>query len=147
MSNCCAPVPETSVPSGKRPCPLCGGAGVGVTLQTLLHHLARPWERQGMSQQHYFCDTPDCEVAYFTDGDVTIRKQELRTVVGIKETAPAALLCYCFGVSRADAAADPAARDFVVQQTRAGLCACTTRNPSGRCCLKDIPAPTAHSHD
>lgn len=146
MSNCCAPTAETSVPSGKLPCPLCGGAGVGVALQTLLHQLARPWHRQGMNQQYYFCGTPDCEVVYFTDTGVTIGKQELRTVVGSKETAPDALLCYCFDVSRADAA-DPAVRDFVVRQTRAGLCACTTRNPSGRCCLKDFPAPTAPSHD
>ncbi|WP_172600480.1 putative iron-sulfur cluster-binding metallochaperone [Sulfurivermis fontis] len=146
MSNCCAATAETSVPSGKRTCPLCGGEGVGVAWQTLLHHLARPWQRQGMNQPYYFCNTPDCEVVYFTDSGVTIGKQELRTVVGSKETAPAALLCYCFGVSRADAV-DPVVRDFVVQQTKAGLCACTTRNPSGRCCLKDFPAPVAHSRD
>lgn len=147
MSNCCAQPPETPAPSGKRPCPLCGGEGVGVTRQTLLHHLAQPWQWQGTGQQYYFCDSSGCEVVYFTDGGVIIRTQELRTVVGVKETAPGALLCYCFGVSRADAAADPAAREFIVQQTRAGLCACTTRNPSGRCCLKDIPAPASQAHD
>jgi len=37
------------------------------------------------------------------------------------------------------ALADPGIRDFVVAQTRLGLCACDTRNPSGRCCLIDFP--------
>jgi hypothetical protein len=59
----------------------------------------------------------------------------------VKETDGDVLLCYCFGVSRADAACDPALRDFVVAATRDGQCACDTRNPSGRCCLKDLPKP------
>lgn len=111
-------------------------------MQTILHHLSRPWRRESEAQQYYFCDTPDCDVVYFAADGTRIYKTELRTVVGIKETSPAALLCYCYGVSRADAA-DPRAREFVVQQTKAGLCSCTTSNPSGRCCLKDIPPTTA----
>jgi hypothetical protein len=59
--------------------------------------------------------------------------------VGIKEAAADALLCYCYGVTRAVALSDTAARAFVVAQTRRGLCSCETSNPSGRCCLKDFP--------
>ena len=49
------------------------------------------------------------------------------------------MLCYCFGVSRADFDRNPGTKDFVTAQTKAGLCACETSNPSGRCCLKDFP--------
>jgi hypothetical protein len=51
------------------------------------------------------------------------------------------LLCYCFGISREDFKRDPGLRDFVVAKTKAGECSCETKNPSGRCCLKDFPKP------
>jgi len=63
----------------------------------------------------------------------------MRTPVGVKEASADTLLCYCFGVSKQDFQTDPATREFVVAQTKAGLCSCDTRNPSGRCCLKDFP--------
>jgi len=31
-----------------------------------------------------------------------------------------------------------AIKAFVIQQTKEGLCACESRNPSGRCCLADF---------
>jgi len=49
-------------------------------------------------------------------------------------------VCYCFGVSRSDFRNDPATKDYVIAQTKAGLCSCDTSNPSGRCCLKDFPS-------
>jgi hypothetical protein len=49
------------------------------------------------------------------------------------------MLCYCFGVTKADARSDPGIKKFVMAQTKLGLCACEMRNPSGRCCLPDFP--------
>jgi len=54
------------------------------------------------------------------------------------------MLCYCFDISEAAyriALADgmaKAMKAFVVQQTKEGLCACESRNTSGRCCLADF---------
>lgn len=91
------------------------------------------------AKRFFFCDDPSCDVVYFGDDGSTILKQQLRTGVGVKEAGDNALLCYCFGVSRRDFQLDPSTRDFVVVQTKTGLCSCDTRNPSGRCCLKDFP--------
>lgn len=120
-------------------CPVDGRECSEVSARTIVHHLKEPWGWMPSAAHYYFCDAPDCDVAYFGDDDSVILKSQLRTRIGAKERGEHDLLCYCFGVSRADFARDPATRDFVVAQTRAGACSCETRNPSGRCCLKDFP--------
>jgi hypothetical protein len=103
------------------------------------HHLKEPWIWSGTADNYYFCDDPECEVAYFGNDGSIIYKTWLRTRIGVKEQADSDLLCYCFGVSKADYESIPETKDFVIAQTKAGLCSCDTCNPSGRCCLKDFP--------
>jgi len=91
--------------------------------------------------RYFFCEDPACDVVYFGDDGSTLSKSRLRTRVGVKEGAGDSLLCYCFGVSYADYRSNPAVKDYVIAQTKAGLCSCDIRNPSGRCCLKDFPKP------
>lgn len=91
------------------------------------------------AKQYYFCEDPNCEVVYFGADDSVVSKSRLRMLVGVKEREGNAMLCYCFGVSRADFERMPSIRDFVVGQTKVGYCSCETSNPSGRCCLKDFP--------
>ncbi|MBI1424783.1 MAG: hypothetical protein GC149_15160 [Gammaproteobacteria bacterium] len=105
----------------------------------MLHHLAEPWKRPLDSAAYYFCSDPDCAVVYFGQDDSIIEKSELRTPVGIKETSPDRMLCYCFDVSYHAATQNSVTIDFVKDKTRQALCSCETRNPSGRCCLKDFP--------
>jgi hypothetical protein len=88
-------------------------------LKTVLHQIAEPWCWDGLQDTYFFCDDPDCE--------------------GAKEGSKGALLCYCFGVSFHDAVENPEIRQFVIEQTKKGICACEIRNPSGKCCLKDFP--------
>lgn len=107
-----------------------------VAVRTILHHIKDAWAWQPTGGRHFFCEDPACEVVYFGDDGSAILKTQLRTRVGIKEAPDTGLLCYCFGVSKADFAADPATMDFVMTQTKAGRCSCDTANPSGRCCLK-----------
>ena len=80
-----------------------------------------------------------CDVVYFSDKDETIHKADMRTRIGVKETDEDSLICFCFGVSRAVAASNKKARDFVVELTKASSCSCELTNPSGQCCLKDFP--------
>ena len=106
---------------------------------TILHHLSEPWKLKLRDQAYYFCDDPDCDVAYFGIDKTLIMKDQLRTRIGVKEKTEEALICYCFGVSVKQAQTDQQARLFVLEQTRNSRCTCETSNPSGRCCLKDIP--------
>ncbi len=139
MSHCCTASDPDCPPSKKHRCPDNGKAYVEVSVRTITHHIKNPWEWKPDAQRYFFCDDPDCDVVYFGEDDSTIRKTELRTRVGVKETSADAPLCYCYGINKSDATM-PGVRDYVVGQTRAGNCACETRNPSGRCCLKDFPA-------
>ena len=54
-------------------------------------------------------------------------------------THKATMLCYCFGFTWQDYYDDPAVREYVIEQTKNGNCECSTKNPSGQCCLKDFP--------
>jgi Zinc binding domain len=139
MSGCCTHTPGNTVHPRKRRCPLSGMECSEVPRRTILHHLKESWKWSGSATSYYCCDDPECDVVYFGDDGSVILKSQLRTLVGVKETSGDTLLCYCFGVSKADRDNDPLIRDFVVAQTRLGLCSCDTANPSGRCCLKDFP--------
>ena len=120
-------------------CPVNGQEYKAVSAKTILHHIKEPWSWEEKQQAYYFCEDPDCDVVYFGQDDSTINTAALRTAVGIKEKNKKAMLCYCFGISFSSAAKNPEIKQFVTDKTRNGLCACETRNPSGRCCLKDFP--------
>lgn len=139
MSDCCSSSASDVLHPHKRRCPRHGGECAEVPRRTIVHHLWSPWQWRGKEQRYFFCDAPGCDVVYFGEDDSIIPAAQLRTVVGLKEAADDAPVCYCFGVSRADALRDAAIRDYVVEQTRLGLCSCDTSNPSGRCCLKAFP--------
>ena len=136
MSDCCAGK-NTASQAHKLACPRCGRAGLPVSDKTLLHHLKQPWLWQG-GPGYFGCETVDCELVYFSAEGGVISADALRTKPGLKSSQASAPICYCFGLSRADAAS-PEARAFVVEQTRLDRCACEARHPYGRCCLKDFP--------
>ncbi|WP_158083120.1 hypothetical protein [Methyloprofundus sedimenti] len=88
----------------------------------------------------FFCDNPDCEVIYFAQDNAVIKVDELRTIVGIKAKTKAALVCYCCGVSSADAKHSSKPKYLLLTIVRQRKCACAVRNSSGRCCcLKGFP--------
>lgn len=139
MADCCAPETGKTTHPKKRPCPGNGAECGEVSARTIAHHLKQAWLWQDSGARYYFCADPGCDIVYFGDDGSVILKAQLRTRVGEKETASDAPLCYCFGVSKADALNNPAIREYVVAQTGLGLCSCDISNPSGRCCLKDFP--------
>lgn len=136
--NCHSGCPNEP-PARSHRCPGNGREYRSVGLRTVLHHIKSPWKWTGKQCDYYFCDDPDCEVVYFGEDDSVITESEVRTVVGVKARTPDAMSCYCFGVSRQEALLHPEIRDFIVFETKAGMCSCDTSNPSGRCCLKDFP--------
>lgn len=139
MSACCSSSGCESNRPTKHRCPVNSKEYSDVPVRTIIHHLKEPWHWEATASHYYFCDDPACDVAYFGNDDSVIYKTQLRTRIGVKEQTDNDLLCYCFGVSRADYKLDPATKDFVIAQTKAKQCSCETSNPSGRCCLKDFP--------
>ncbi|MDE1941830.1 MAG: hypothetical protein KGI47_01635 [Betaproteobacteria bacterium] len=139
MSDCCSSTGCGTSHRKKRHCPANGREYPEVSVRTISHHILGAWEWPFSATHYYFCDDPQCEVKYFGDDGSVILKSQLRTSAGIKAGANEDLLCYCYGISKEDFHRNPATREFVIAQTKAGLCSCKTSNPSGRCCLKDFP--------
>ena len=92
-----------------------------------------------------FCDSTDCDVAYFSEADdTTFTKSQLKVPVGVKEITGDRPLCYCFSHSitsikdelstkgNSDALAD------IRQKMKDPGCRCKTENPSGSCCLGSV---------
>lgn len=139
MSDCCSSNQELTQGPKRHACPKNGDQYIEVPYGTVLHHVNEPWHAGLKEQRYYFCDDPDCDVVYFGLDNTVITKSMLRTRVGTKETSDDALICYCFGVTKAQARSNKQVKAFVVEQTKNARCSCETSNPSGRCCLKDFP--------
>ncbi len=137
MSSCCTSTENSKNKPRQYKCPSNGKLYKEVSPATILHHMNEPWNWNNKDQGYYFCDDPDCDVVYFGEDDSLIKKSSLRTEVGIKEERDDALVCYCFGVSKKESKSQKI-KEFVIENTKNNNCACVTRNPSGRCCLKDF---------
>lgn len=105
----------------------------------MLHQVQFP-NNQSLPEGDYgFCSSKDCTTGYFSSSAV-IPKTQLRAF----QPGQQPMLCHCFDISESiyrSALADGTAtamKAFVVQQTKEGLCACESRNPSGRCCLANF---------
>ena len=137
MTNSCSSSDNYQLHPKKYKCPVNGKSYNSVSSTTILHHINEPWNWNNKQQGYYFCEDPNCSVVYFGEDDSIISKSSLRTEVGIKESNPKSLICYCFGVPKVESSSQEI-KEFVIKNTQEKTCACTTRNPSGRCCLKDF---------
>jgi hypothetical protein len=99
-------------------------------------------------QKILLCRQADCEVVYFADQGLEIRIADLHTVPGFKQAGAqqggGGLCCYCFLHSRESIVEEVRASgtsptlDRIRGRVKEQGCACEVRNPSGKCCLKDI---------
>lgn len=143
MNQCCAGEGKNEYPRVAT-CPVNGRPYRQVSRRTLLHHVKKPWQATLPEQGYYFCTDPGCDVVYFGADRHVIRRDGVRLDVGQKSTADDRTVCYCFDMSHADIQAAQTdtgnpCKNFVVELTRQSACDCESRNPSGRCCLKDFP--------
>lgn len=140
MNECCSITSRASrTPPNKGRCPVNGKMYSSVSAVTIKHHISEPWNWHAKTQGYYFCEDPDCDVVYFGEDSSLIYKCDVRTHVGIKEKSGDRMVCYCFGVSMDQAQSNKSIKPFILRETKEHACACETRNPSGRCCLKDFP--------
>ncbi|WP_426416181.1 putative iron-sulfur cluster-binding metallochaperone [Aestuariirhabdus sp. LZHN29] len=139
MSDCCSTSCSTTAFPKRHVCPSNGKEYGFVSPETIKHHIKAPWAWVAKDQGYYFCSDPDCSVVYFGQDNSVIEKASVRTEVGVKENSDGSLVCYCYGVTRAEAKSNSSIRQFVIEETRQNHCACESRNPSGRCCLGEFP--------
>ncbi len=136
MSDCCV---KKSVTSHSYTCPECHQLGNSVSLKTLYHNVRFPENQQILVDSYFYCVDKSCAVAYFSITGKIFAKYLL--ISAQVQAIEADKLCYCFDISAAQyrsALKENKAervKNFVIEQTKTGLCACEIRNPSGQCCL------------
>jgi hypothetical protein len=134
MLNCCS---SSSSKITAQACPQCGATCKSVEMRTLYHQVRFPENQEITTDTYYFCSSTDCSIGYFSIAGACVPKLHLRTYQEIQKDK----LCYCFDIdadlyllalrtNNADSI-----KDFVIQRTKSGECACELRNPSGQCCL------------
>jgi hypothetical protein len=92
-------------------------------------------------QAFWLCPDPACEVVYFGAEGRLVILSELRVRPGLKNGGE--LLCYCFQFRKQDlqlevSAAATKIPEQIAALVKAGGCACEVRNPSGKCCLREV---------
>ena len=137
--NCCM-----TQPKGKVECPTCNTKSKGVlgkTVEALLTDNSK--SKLSYFDGFYYCKTPSCKTIYFRDETVLTQK-DIIVVVGLKEGATPATVCYCFEWTKEkirteleDTGKTSALEDIKARMKDPG-CACEVLNPSGGCCLGDV---------
>ena len=137
--NCCSVQPK-----GKVECSSCSEKAKGVlgkTLEALLNDNAK--SNFTCFDGFYYCKTPSCKTVYFRE-DTILRQEDMSVVVGLKDGASPATICYCFGWTKEKIKAELQGRgktvaleDIKVKMQNPG-CSCEILNPSGGCCLADV---------
>jgi len=134
MSSCCS---NNSSKTTSQHCVQCGAACKRVEMRTVYHQVRFPENLEMPPDDYFFCPSKACSTGYFSIAGLIIPSLQLRSHQEIQQDQ----LCYCFDINAADylnaLRANNAERikDFVVQRTKSGECACEIRNPSGQCCL------------
>jgi len=106
-------------------------------MKTIFHQVKFPDILDIEANSYFFCTDKNCSIGYFSEDGKIILKQQLHTYAELKRNK----LCYCFDINREQyrqALKDKTAikiKEFVIQKTKAGDCACEIRNTSGQCCL------------
>ena len=141
MSNCCS-----TKKAGKSSCPECEQIQKSVTIETLLHNIVSPLNQTIDEQNYFFCSNSACKTVYFGENGKQFRVESIRGEVGQKQTSNSRIICYCFDVTaqqvlnEIENTGESSSKKFVISQTKAKLCACDIRNPSGTCCLANFPS-------
>ena len=138
-SGCCTPRSK-----GKVECPTCHEKAKGVLGKTVAH-LVKEQSKSKLDgfDGFYYCKTPTCKTVYFREGTV-LTQEDMSVVVGLKEGATPATVCYCFDWTKEKIQAEleaigktTALEDIKAKMENPG-CSCEVLNPSGGCCLGDV---------
>ena len=137
-NNCC-----TSQPKGKVECPTCKEKAKGVLGKTL-NVLLKEETKLMLTclDGFYYCKIPLCKTIYFKEEKILTQK-DVNVVVGLKDGATSATVCYCFGWTKQKIKEEllrtnkTTALDDIKEKMNTVGCSCEVLNPSGGCCLAD----------
>ena len=129
MSDCC---PNTASKTTTI-CPACRTRCKPVDIHTLYHQVRSPENRTISIDNYYFCPDKECAIGCFSTTGNPIPKQQLTTYNDMLNDK----LCYYFDIDTAEylmalnTNQAEAIKQIAIQRTKAGECACETKNPSG----------------
>jgi hypothetical protein len=134
MSNCCS-----GGVSSSQVCPQCGASCKSISMKTIFHQVKFPEILSVETGSYFHCAGESCSVGYFSQEGLVISKHQFRVFDELNNK-----LCYCFDINvekyiqalKNNTASE--IKNFVIQKTKAGDCACDIRNPSGQCCLTNF---------
>ncbi len=151
MSDCCSINANSCTSPAVMACPVNGARSKQVDMLTV-KSLVRQLPLGMPSAQYYHCEASDCDVVYFPlDPQAPIFcREDLLVRVGAKEKVDPIPVCYCFGYTRKDIQDEIAKTGRstvscrIIQEVKAGTCACEVKNPSGKCCLGSVARVVRH---
>jgi bacterioferritin-associated ferredoxin len=123
-------------------CPKCRGNGLEVEKIVVANHAKEMTWPLG-EEQYFLCETPGCDVVYFTESHSRILKtKEVKTRVAFKCDSEPKPLCYCKQVTEEDVLRVIAegANTFEEVKEATGIGGggfCKITNPAGRCCSRN----------
>ena len=125
-------------------CPVCKNKAKEVSAITVKFLVKDDYLKELSSVKDFFyCQTSDCEVIYFKLNEI-IKQEHLIKEVGLKEWANPKTVCYCFNWTKEKISDEVnklgktnAIGDISEKMNSIG-CDCEHKNPSGKCCLKDV---------
>lgn len=125
-------------------CPVCKNNAKEVSAITVKFLVKDEYLKELSSVKDFFyCQTSDCEVIYFKLNEI-IKQEHLIKEVGLKEWANPKTVCYCFNWTKEKISDEVnklgktnAIGDISEKMNSIG-CDCEHKNPSGKCCLKDV---------
>ena len=125
-------------------CPVCKNKAKEVSAITVKFLVKDEYLKELSSVKDFFyCQTSDCEVIYFKLNEI-IKQEHLIKEVGLKEWANPKTVCYCFNWTKEKISDEVnklgktnAIGDISEKMNSIG-CDCEHKNPSGKCCLRDV---------
>ena len=125
---------------GRVYCPQCRSLGVPVIRETLDHHV-QAQSRSHLGDAAWFCDFPQCDVAYFDQFERVVQVGELQSLVYPKDADAA--ICACFGFTLDDIEDDvhagtPVRIRELLAKSQTPAANCQTLAADGRCCMREV---------
>ena len=134
--ECCD---RTSDPGGGS-CPTCRTKGLPVRWTTVAALTLGPVPPRG---EFSLCLDTDCDVVYFGGFESPLLVEEVRVLPRFKRGSEG-FVCYCFLHTRESVVAETRALgnsptlESIRNNVKNKGCACEVRNPTGKCCLREI---------
>jgi len=125
---------------GRAYCPRCSSLGLPVEHGPLDRHI-RPEARHKLGDTAWFCNFPQCDVAYFNLFEAVVLRGELAAPVFPYDLdAP---ICACFGLTYDDVAADaedpaPLRIRELLAKSKSPAARCEQLAADGRCCIAAV---------